>query len=133
MSAASEFQTAVFTLLEGDSALAGLLGSGKIYDQTPAHVAFPYVTFGRTSSFDWDTATERGTEQIFTLHAWSKRQGKKEVLAIMARIAALLDDATLALATHHLVALRLEASDTRFDDDQAVHHGAMRFRALIEE
>ncbi len=130
--AATELQTAVFARLSGDAGLTGLLGGGKIHDQTPAHVAFPYVTFGPAGVADWSTATERGSQHVFTLHAWSNRPGKKEMLGIMARVATLLDDAALALATHHLVALRLVSSDIRFDEDQAVHRGEMRFRAMIE-
>ena len=55
----------------------------RIFDHAPANVAFPYITFGRTSVYDWSTGTESGTEQLFTLHVWSKAKGKKEVLEIM--------------------------------------------------
>ena len=64
----ADLQKAVFQILAGDNALAALLGGAKIFDHAPADVRFPYVTFGRTSVYDWSTDTESGTEQLFTLH-----------------------------------------------------------------
>jgi hypothetical protein len=130
--AAAELQKAIFATLGSDAVLVALLDGGKIYDHAPAHVAFPYITFGRTNVFDWSTGTESGDEQIFTLHIWSKAQGKKETLAIMEQVKALLHDAPLELAGFHLVSIRLEFSEARFDEDLSVHHGLMRFRALTE-
>jgi hypothetical protein len=129
---AAELQKAIFAALGGDGALVALLDGDKIHDYAPAHVAFPYITFGRTSVFDWSTGTESGDEQLFTLHIWSKAQGKKETLAIMERVKALLHDAPLELMGYHLVSIRLEFSEARFDEELSVHHGLMRFRALVE-
>ena len=69
--AAAELQTAIFTALSTDSALVAELGGARIYDQAPPSVDFPYITFGRTSVYDWSTGTENGAEQLFTLHIWS--------------------------------------------------------------
>ncbi|MDQ6436885.1 DUF3168 domain-containing protein [Mesorhizobium sp. LHD-90] len=129
---AAELQKSIFAALGGDAALTSLLGAGKIHDLAPGHVAFPYITFGRTSVFDWSTGTESGDEHLFTLHVWSTAKGKKETLAIMERAKTLLHDAPLELVGYHLVSLRLEFSEVRFDEDASVHHGLMRFRALIE-
>lgn len=58
MSAAVELQSAVFAALSANPALLALTGGQpRIYDHTPANVAFPYITFGRTSGYDWDTGT----------------------------------------------------------------------------
>jgi hypothetical protein len=132
-SAAAELQTAIFSALSNDSALVAELGGSRIYDQAPASVAFPYITFGRTSVYDWSTGTESGTEQLFTLHIWSKARGKKEVLEVMELARQRLDNAALPLSGHHLVNLRLEFAEARYDDDLAVHHGLLRFRAVTEE
>lgn len=131
--AAAELQAAIFQALSGDSALVAELGGPRIFDQAPASVGFPYITFGRTSVYDWSTGTESGTEQLFTLHIWSKARGKKEVLEIMELSRVRLDNASLTLSGHHLVNLRLEFAEARFDDDLAVHHGLLRFRAVTEE
>ena len=74
--------TLVLAVSGGSDSMA-LLGGARIFDQAPANVAFPYITFGRTSIYDWSTGTESGTEQLFTLHVWSKMKGKKETLDIM--------------------------------------------------
>ena len=131
-SAALELQKAIFAALQGDAALAALLGGPRIYDRTASDAAFPYVTFGRTSAYDWSTGTEIGTEHLFTLHVWSKAKGKKETLDIMQRIEADLHDSPLAMAGWRLVNLRREFAETRFDEDQSVYHGLIRFRAMVE-
>jgi hypothetical protein len=129
---AAELQKAVFAALRGNAPLVALLGGPKIHDQAPANVVFPYLTFGRTSVYDWSTDTESGTEQLFSVHVWSKSQGKREALEIMEVVRTLLDDATLNLGTQHLVSMRLEFSEARFDDRLSLHHGLLRFRAVTE-
>ena len=128
---AIELQKAVFDALKGNADLEQEI-AGRIFDHAPANVDFPYITFGRTSIYDWDTATESGTEQLFTLHIWSKAKGKKEALEIMELAKQALGDVPLELASHHLVNLRLEFAEARYDEDLLVHHGLLRFRAVIE-
>ena len=129
---AAELQKAIFGALASDTALVALLGDARVYDHAPANAVFPYVTFGRTSVYDWSTGTESGTEQLFTLHIWSKAKGKKETLEIMELARARLDDQDLALDGHHLVNLRLEFAEARYDEDLSLHHGLLRFRAVTE-
>ncbi|MEP9388781.1 DUF3168 domain-containing protein [Mesorhizobium sp. KR9-304] len=131
MSSAAELQKAIFEALGANGALTALVGA-RIHDHAPANVAFPYLTFGRTSIYDWSTGTESGSEQLFTLHVWSKGKGKKEVLEIMELARATLHDAALELEGHRLVNLRLEFSEARYDEDLSVHHGLLRFRAVTE-
>ena len=130
---AAELQKAIFEALAADAGLTTALGGPRIHDHAPANVAFPCVTFGRTSVYDWSTGTESGTEQLFTLHFWSKAKGKKETLDLMDLARACLADRALALDGHHLVNLRLEFAEARYDEDLAVHHGLLRFRAVTEE
>lgn len=131
-SPAAELQKAVFAALANDAALIGALGGAKIYDDAPVHAGFPYVTFGLTSVYDWSTSTESGAEQLFTLHVWSKAHGKAEALKIMEAMRAALDEESLTLDSHHLVSLRFEYAEVRFDDDLIVYHGLLRYRALTE-
>jgi hypothetical protein len=129
---AADLQKAVVTALTGDATLTALLGGAKIHDHAPPNAAFPYITFGRTSIYDWSTGTETGAEQILSLHVWSKERGRKETIAIMERCRELLDDQALALEDNHLVNLRLEFSEVRHEDDLAIYRGLLRFRALTE-
>jgi hypothetical protein len=130
---ASELQKAIFDVLRADAGLTALLGGAKIHDHAPANVVFPYITFGRTSIYDWSTGTESGTEQLFTLHVWSKAKGKKEALDIMEVAKGLLHDRPLTLDEHALVNCRLEFAEARHDEDLALYHGLLRFRAVVEE
>ena len=132
MNSAAELQKAIFEALAANGALAALVGT-RVFDHAPANAAFPYITFGRTSVYDWSTGTESGTEQLFTLHVWSKAKGKKEALEIMEIARATLHDAALELEGHKLVNLRLEFSEARYDDRNEAHHGLLRFRAVVEE
>jgi hypothetical protein len=128
---AAELQKAVFDALIADAALAAIVGA-RIFDHAPAKVHFPYISFGRTSIYDWSTGTESGSEQLFTLHIWSKAKGKKETLDIMEHARALLNDAKLELDQHSLVNMRLEFAEARHDEDLALYHGLLRFRAVTE-
>lgn len=130
--AATELQRAVLTALSADAVLAALMGGVRIHDHAPADVAFPYLTFGRTTVHDWSTDTERGSEHIFTIHAWSKARGKREVLALADAVKSALIDVDLAMDGHLLVNLRFEFEDVRYNDDLSVYHAAVRFRAMTE-
>jgi hypothetical protein len=131
MSSAAELQKAIFTALGANAALVDLVGA-RILDHAPANVPFPYITFGRTSVFDWSTGTESGMEQLFTLHVWSRGKGKKEALEVMEQVRETLHDGALALDGYALVNLRLEFSEARYDERNEAHHGVMRFRAVTE-
>ena len=131
MSSAAELQKAIFAALGANAALTSVVGT-RIFDHAPANAAFPYITFGRTSVYDWTTGAERDDEQLFTLHVWSKAKGDAEALQIMETVRARLADSRLALDGREPVRLGLEFHEARYDDDLAVHHGLLRFRARTE-
>ncbi len=130
--AAWSLQRAIYARLVGDRRLTGLLGGARIYDKTPRDVAFPYVSFGRTSTFDWSTDNEAGEEHIFTLHVWSREAGRRQALAVVAAIGAALDDAALTLEHHHLVNLQREYAEVVLEADRLTLHAMVRFRAVTE-
>ncbi len=129
--ASAELQKAMFGALTGDAALVALMGGARIFDRAPTDAAFPYVTFGRASVFDWSTSTEEGLEHLVTLHVWSKAKGRKEAFAILDAIRGALG-APLSLDGRHLVNFRFEFAEVTFDDDISVHHGLLRLRAVTE-
>ncbi|MFH1793147.1 MAG: DUF3168 domain-containing protein [Pseudomonadota bacterium] len=131
-SPAVDLQRAIHSLLTADAGLVAKLGGQKVFDATPPNAAFPYVSFGRTSIYDWSTGTESGTEQLFTVHVWSKAKGKTETLEIMETIRQLIDAAPKELDGHTLVNMTLEFAEARYDEDLSVHHGLLRFRAVTE-
>lgn len=129
--ASADLQKAMFAALTGNAALVALMGGARIFDRAPTDAAFPFVTFGRTSVFDWSTSTEDGLEHLVTLHVWSKAKGRKEAFAILDAVRAALDQ-LLSLDGQHLVNFRFEFSEVTFDDDISVHHGLLRLRAVTE-
>ncbi|WP_157015082.1 DUF3168 domain-containing protein [Mesorhizobium xinjiangense] len=129
---ALELQKAVFAALSADAGLVARLGGAYIYDPVPASQAFPYVSFGKATMRDWSTASEAGSEHRIVLDVWSKAKGRAEALRIMDDIRACLDQVLPPLADHVLVSLAFEASELGFDDDLALYHGSIRYRALIE-
>lgn len=130
---AAELEKAVLATLGADQELIAALGGVHVYELLPPkNVASPYVAFGRTSVYDWTTGSEKDDEQLLTLHVWSKAKDDAETLEIMQIIRARLADSLLPLDGRDPVRLRLEFSEARYDDDLAVHHGLLRFRAVAE-
>jgi Protein of unknown function (DUF3168) len=125
-------QSAVFATLANNAPLASQLGGHRIYDDAPQATAFPYVTFGQSVVREASTSTEPGDEHIFTLHVWSRAQGRREAQSILEAIRNLLHDQPLILIDHRLINLRHELSDTRRDPDGETIHGLCRFRAVTE-
>jgi dsDNA-binding SOS-regulon protein len=130
---AAALHKALFQALDADGSLSAALGGAKLFDHVPENIPFPYVTFGRTSVYDWVTGRENDAEQLFTLHFWSKSEARKDMLDVMDMVSARLQDAALALDEHHRVNLRLEFTEGRYDEDLSACHGLLRFRAVTEE
>jgi hypothetical protein len=128
---AAELEKAILAELGGDAALVAALGGARILDQaSSANTAFPYVGFGRTSVYDWSTGIEKDTEQLFTVHIWSKAKGEAETVGIMEIARSHLAERIIALDSRQSVELKLEFAEARYDEDLAVHHGLLRFRAV---
>lgn len=128
-----DLQEVVFAALKADAGLVAALGGARFHDLTPAGLGFPYITFGRSTSYDWSTGTEQGSEHFFSLHVWSKHRGRKEALEVMELARAALHDRDLTLAAHRLANLRLESSEVRHDEDLDAYQGTLHFRAVVEE
>jgi len=133
MSSASwALQQAIYAALTDSEILTDLLGGARIWDQVPERSSFPYVTFAPGSVRDWSTSDGDGAEHSVGLHVWSRGGGRKEALAIMQAVRAILHDAALSLEGHRLVNLRHETSDVRRGGDGETYQGIVRFRAVTE-
>ncbi|MER9582652.1 DUF3168 domain-containing protein [Mesorhizobium sp. M0276] len=133
MTAPGDLQQALFLRLKSDASLSTLLGGAGLLERATDNAAFPYVTCGQTSAFDWDTSAENNNDQLVTLHVWSKAKGEAETLAIMDAIKARLANAVLEIGPHGQTRLSLEFTEVRHDEDLLVHHGLLRFRAITQE
>lgn len=131
-SPAWELQKAAYGALVADAALVALLGGERIYDDVPRGAAYPYVTFGPSTTRDWSTGTETGSEHLVTLRVWSKAGGEKEVHLVLEALRTALHEASLTLAGHRLVSLRHETSDAMRGADGETYQGVARFRAVTE-
>ncbi len=131
-SAAFALQQSIFQTLAADAPLLSLLGAPKIYDDTPQPVAFPYVTFGHSTTRDLDTSGGPGDEHVVTLHVWSRAAGRKETHGIIDALRSALHDRALPLAGHRLINLRHDFSEARRDPDGDTIHGIIRLRAVTE-
>lgn len=127
----SALQTAIYTKLTSDSTLDGLVTG--VFDSVPETTDYPYISIGADTFIDWGAMDFQGMEATITIHSWSRARGRKEVKAIMARIYALLHEASLTVTSHNCVLIRQEYSETLLDPDGTTYHGVQRFRALTHE
>jgi len=133
MTAPGDLLQALFLRLKSDASLSALLGGAGLLDQATANAAFPRVTYGRTSAFNLDTGADNDADQLVTLHVWSKEHGDAETRLIMDSITARLADAALAIGPHGQTRLSLEFDEAHYDEDLALHHGLLRFRAVTSD
>lgn len=130
--ACQELITSLFEALTDSSELTSLLGGVKIFDRVPDRAGFPYVVIGRTSTTDYSTASEDGVAIVLFIHCWSKSADRREIHAVQQQIDAVLTGPLPAMATHNLIHLRNQFSETQRDHVRRVMHGLTRFRAVLE-
>ncbi len=124
-------RSAIVARCLADPVLAGL-ASGGVRDEPPRGAHPVYALFGPSESRDLSTSDGRAAEHDLTVRVWARDGSAASGLAAAARIAALLDDARLALAGHHLVTLALAATDTARDGTTGLSRTVLRFRAVTE-
>lgn len=122
-------QKAIFSTLDGDSTLDGLVNG--VYDDVPQSATAPYVVIGEDTAINNGSVTLDGLEHTLTLHVWSEYRGRKEVKEIMSRIYDLLHNADITVTGASLVNLRQEFETTLVETDGITRHGIMRFRAVM--
>ena len=127
----AEIQTAVYSRLNGDSALGGLISG--VYDHVPQEVAFPYVVVGDGQSNQWDTDTSLGAEHTIELKTWSRYRGRKEVKDIQQAIYDSLHRHSLSVSGASTVTCEWEMSETFKEPDGLTRQGVDRYRVLLDE
>ena len=130
--ASSQLETAIHALLSDDPALTTLLGDHKIYHLPGRNAAFPYTTVATAFSRDWSTGSEAGEDHRLIVTVWAGPHQYDLLQSIMARLADLMADATLALPDHHLVNLRFERRENRLDRRNRARQGILQLRAVTE-
>lgn len=128
---AAAIQTAIYSALSGDAALAALVSG--VYDHADQDTAFPYVTIGEDTLRPWDDKGVDGFEATITLHSWSRHRGREEVKDIQAAIYAVLHNGALSVSGYDAVLILLDFEDSFLDQDGLTRHGVSRYRLLTAE
>lgn len=123
-------QKAVFQALSADTGLLSQITG--VFDRPPQNQAYPYVMIGESSISDWSTKTTSGTEQVISLHIWSREGGRKQNEIIMEKVHSLLHDAAMTVDGNTLVLIKFVSSSIAIENDGWTYHGIMRFRALLQ-
>jgi len=131
MSGFLDLQAGLLAYLRGQASLAVWLGTpARVYDQPPAGVSYPYISFGRVAAQSIGGVGGDVTEQVLNLMCVSRFDGSEEVKAMAAELRVLLDG--VALEVPGLVSLRVSYVDVFRAADQRTTYALVRLRAVIE-
>jgi len=119
-----DLQSAIFSLLSGDSTLDGLVGNNKIFDSiAPQDTAYPNVIIGLETMRDVGTKTLDGNVYNVDIDVWSQYRGQKEIKEIMERIYNLLNNATISVSGASSVMSYVVNAVTLTEVDGITRHG----------
>jgi hypothetical protein len=136
-----EVWSAIASKLQNDAALIAFIpdGSGKArvrdLNNIPLDFPMPYVALGETSSVTQDTFTKQGQHIVATLHLWSAKKGKYEVLQLHNLVHSALNRANLSLTTFRCIDCIYDSGQLIEDDSTGVNlmHYTERYRIDTEE
>lgn len=136
MSAEFEVQKALYSALNGDVTVSGLVQN--IYDFAPqvedggSGGAFPYVEVGTILLNEMDTKTKNGFDFAARIHTRSRSNSAKEAKDIQGAIYDALHLQTITVAGYSSILLRRETSDVMRAPDGSFH-GVCEYRGLIDK
>ncbi len=126
-------RAAILARLNADADLATLMGGAvRLHDEPPRAARGVYAVFSDVTARDWSTGSSRGEDQTLGLVVWAEEGSAATGFAAVERIAALLQEADLALAGHRLVTLRMTETQAARDRATGRVRVTLRLRALIE-
>lgn len=131
-SAELELQGAVVGRLKADAPLTVLV-QGRVYDQPPSPVAYPYVTIGEAQTIRDDATCVSGGQVYLTLHAWSQAVGFPEVKRIADAVVESLHLAPITLPTNRLISIMHRQTRTFRDPNGLTSHAVIEFVANTEK
>lgn len=126
-----DLQSAVYSLLNGDSTLDGLVGNNKIFDNVPQDTSYPYVVIGTETSTDNGSKTLDGNIYNFDIHVWSQYRGQKEIKNIMERIYNLTHDVTISVSGASSIMSRVSSTSTFVEVDGITRHGLVNVNFTV--
>ena len=136
MSVEFDIQAAIFTALDGDATLSGLVTG--VYDRKQqdadggSNSAFPYVTIGQIILGMDDTDTSLNFDAAIRIHTWSRTGSKKQCLDIQGAIYDVLHKGTLTVSGWDNYSTLRDVSRVFVEEDGATH-GVCEYRALLQK
>lgn len=127
-----ELQGAIVAQLKADATLTALV-AGRIYDQPPTPVTFPYVEIGEAQVIRTDATCISAGEVYLTMHAWSQAVGYPEVKRIADAVVEALHHAPLNLATNRLISISHRQNRVFRDSDGLSSHAVIELIAYVEK
>jgi len=136
-----EVWTAIAIILQNNANLIAFIpddnGKSRVRDMnnTPLNFPFPYVELGETNSVTQDTFSNQGQQLVATLHLWSAKKGKYEVLQLHNLVHSALHKANLTLITYRSISCLYDSGELIEDDSTGVNlmHYTERYRVNTEE
>ncbi|MFN3689162.1 DUF3168 domain-containing protein [Salinarimonas sp.] len=126
-------RNAILSALAGDSALAGLFGGEvRLSDEPPRGSPPVYAVFGRVIAREASGTEVRGHEQRAEIAVHAKPGSAATALAIVDRMAALLDDSAPAVPGHRLVSLSVAETGCVRDASSGAARAWLVLRAVTE-
>jgi hypothetical protein len=126
-------RAAILAALSDDAALAATMGGTlRIHDEPPFGSAPVYAAFGDAEARDDSVDGARRHQLDLTLVVFGQRGSTRSALDAAERIAALLDDASLGLAGHALVCLRVASTAARRDERTGEIRATVTLQAVTE-
>ncbi len=126
-----DLQSAVYSLLSGDSALDSLIGNNRIYDNVPQNSAYPYVVIGLESSINVGTKTLDGNIYSLDIDVWSQYRGQKEIKQVIERLYQLLNDATISVSGASSIMSYVKNTSTFVEADGITRHGFVNIEFTV--
>ena len=119
-----DLQSALFSLLSGDSTLDTLLGNNKIFDGiAPQGTAYPYIIISGESTSNIGTKSLDGNIYRVELDVWSQYRGAKQIKDITQRIYTILNNVTMNVSNASSVMSYVVSISSFAEVDGITRHG----------
>ena len=127
-----DLQSAIFSLLSGDSTLDSLVGNNKIFDTVaPQDTAYPYVLIGTEIATDIGTKSLDGKLYNVDIDVWSQYRGQKEIKEVMERIYNLMNNVTISVSGADSVMSYVNSATTLVEADGITRHAIININFTV--
>tara|TARA_R100001510_G_C7449952_1_gene75296 strand:- start:74 stop:481 length:408 start_codon:yes stop_codon:yes gene_type:complete len=126
-----DLQTILYSTLNGDSTLDGIVGNNRIFDNVPQDTDYPYVVIGNINVINRGTKSLDGNEYNVDIDVWSTYRGKKEISEAMERIYELLHDTTYTVSGANMVISQVRNTITLVENDGITRHGVLTLSVIV--